>query len=56
MAQDISMSSTTKGIETINNLFTVMEGDTTPNHTKVQAQKGKKSLCTKMRNKMKGKC
>jgi hypothetical protein len=41
MAQDVSMSSTTKGIETINNLFIVMEGDITPNHIKVQAQKGK---------------
>jgi len=42
MAQDVSMSSITKGIETINNLFTVMEGDKTPYHIKVQAQKGKK--------------
>ncbi len=41
MAQDVSMSSTIKGIETINNLFTMIEGDTTPNHTEVQVQKGK---------------
>jgi hypothetical protein len=41
MAQDVSMSFITKGIETINNLFTMMEGDTTQDHTKVQAKKGK---------------
>jgi hypothetical protein len=38
------MPSTAKGIETINNLFTVMEGDTTPHHSKVQAQKGKEII------------
>jgi len=41
MAQDVSMPSTVKGIETINNLFTMMEGDTTPNHIEVQVQNGK---------------
>jgi hypothetical protein len=41
MAQDVSVSSTTKGIEIINNLFIVMEGDKTLDHIKVQAQMGK---------------
>jgi hypothetical protein len=35
------MSSITKGSEIINNFLTMMERDATPNHTKVQIQKGK---------------
>jgi hypothetical protein len=35
------MSYTTKCSEIINNLFTMMEGDATPNHIEDQTQKGK---------------
>jgi hypothetical protein len=35
------MSYIVKGSEIINNLFTMMEGDATPDHIDVQIQKGK---------------
>jgi hypothetical protein len=48
------LSPTTKGNETINNLFTLItKEDVTLDHTKGQAPKGKRSFFIKMRNKIK---
>jgi hypothetical protein len=42
ITQDVSISPTTKGNETINNLFTLItKEDATLDHTKGQTQKGK---------------
>ncbi len=41
IAQEVSMSYTTKGSEIMNNLFIVMERDATPNHVEDQTQNGK---------------
>jgi hypothetical protein len=41
IAREVSMSSTTKRSEIINNLFIVMERDATPDHTEVHTHKGK---------------
>jgi hypothetical protein len=54
IAQGVSMFPIGKGNETIDNLFTMMEKDVTPYHTKGQVHKGKKSLCIRMKNNIKG--
>ncbi len=54
IARDVSMFPIAKGNETINNLFTMMEEDVTPYHTKGQVHKEEKSLCIRMMNNIKG--
>ncbi len=41
IAQEVSMSYTTKGSQIMNNLFIVMERDATPHHIEDQTHNGK---------------